>query len=112
MSKKISPWVFVGLDLSEPKVVQNFFLIICRHYNTDIEGLKSRSKNKNISSAKKAICYYLYYHFNYSEQEIADNFKLGIKRVCVHHHKATYKTFMEFKYKDVMDLHEKLKPLL
>lgn len=112
MPKNISPWVFVGLDLSEPKMAQTFFKIICNHYNVDPERIKYRSKNQNESNVKKAICYYLAYHFNYSEHKIAREFELGIKRDCVHHHKVHYKQLMEIKYKDVMELHEKLKPLL
>lgn len=112
MPTKINPWVFVGLDLSEPRRVRTFLEVICNHYNLKLEDLKVRNQSQRYANAKKAICYYLNEHFNYSEHKIANNFELGIKRECIHYHKNHYKKLMEFKYSDVVELNEKLKPLL
>jgi hypothetical protein len=108
MNNNISPWVVVGLNMSKESRIKSFVTTICKHYKISESDLKLKSRKQSIVNAKKALAFYLHHNFRLTEQQIADEFKLGISRSCIHHHKVDFRRLLEVKDPDVVSLQSKL----
>lgn len=108
MDNNISPWVVVGLNMSRESRIKSFITTICKHYRISENDLKVKSRKQSIVNARKALSFYLNNNFGYTEQQIADEFKLGISRSNIHHHKVDFRRLLEVKDPDVVSLQSKL----
>jgi hypothetical protein len=108
MNNNISPWVVVGLNMSKENRIKSFITTICKHYKVSEKDLSLKSRKQSIVNARKALSFYLHYTFRMTEQRIADEFKLGITRSNIHHHKVDFRRLLEVKDPDVVSLQSKL----